>query len=68
MNWLKQSALAVVAWHVSSVITVLQMAWAKVALPDSYNWIMDTLGGPVTMGWSLVCSVWDVAIDLINTS
>lgn len=68
MSWLKQSAFAVAAWQISSVVTLFQMSVAKVTMPDEYNWIMDTVGSVVVPTWQFICQYAGVVWEFLNSS
>ena len=68
MNIFKQSALAVAAWNVSSVITVLQMGFAKAMMPETYSWVIDTSSSVAVPAWQFTCQVAGVVWEFLNTS
>ena len=58
-GFLKHSVLAVVAWNVSSVITVLEMAFFKQHVPKLYHAAMDPAGRFAAWVWEGLQSTWD---------
>ena len=59
LTWMKQSALAFAAYQISSVVTIFQMAGARVVAPDTYNWLMDLASGPALYAGQLLSVVWE---------
>jgi len=68
MNWLQQSALAFVAYHVSSVVTIVQMNVASVVAPEKYNWIMDSLASVTVPAWEITSQALEVCWEFLTTS
>lgn len=67
MSFLKNAPLAFASWHVSSVVTVFQMAWFKAMLPDAYNWIIMTASAIVVPAWQLICQGFRIAWEFLNS-
>lgn len=68
MNFFKQSALAFAAWNISSYVTILQMGFAKAAMPETYNWIMDLAGSVAVPAWQFACQFSGVVWEFLNSS
>ena len=66
-GWIKKSALLVGVWHVSSVVTMLEMAFAKVFIPDWYNWVMIYALPPAKLSRDVVVAVWESAGEIWHT-
>lgn len=65
---LKKYAMALAAWNLSSYVTIYQMAVAKAAAPQTYDWIMDLASGPAGYSWDLAVAAWEVCWDFLSAS
>lgn len=68
IGFIKQSAIAVAAWNVSSVVTVAQLAVAKATAPETYNWVMDFAGTYVMHAGGFLHQLGGVIWEFLNTS
>jgi len=59
----KQSLLAFFAYNISSVVTIFQMAAARVAFPRTYDWFMDKAEVPALMAKDLASTAWTVVTE-----
>ena len=66
MSFIKSSPLAFAAYHVSSVVTVVQMSVASVAAPETYEFVMDKLALVTVPAWDFTVSAWNVAWEYLN--
>ena len=67
ISLIKNSAAAFAAWHVSSFVTVFQMAWFKAVLPETYNWVIGTAELVVVPAWQLICQGFRIAWEFLNS-
>ncbi len=67
IGWIKSSALLVTAWHMSSVVTTLQLAFVKATWPGVYEGIMSFALPPAQILRDVLKAVWESALELGET-
>ena len=67
IGWIKSSALALTAWHLSSVVTVLQLAVVKVTWPGFYEGVMNYALPPAQLLRDVLKAVWESALEMGET-
>lgn len=58
----------ITAWQASSYMTIFQMAWFNSLFPDTYEWFMTLMDGPVHWINGRLTAAWDVLVEVLNTS
>lgn len=67
MNWVKQSGLAFAAYHLSSVITAVQMNVASVVAPEKYNLVMDKMAIVTVPAWQFAVESAQVVWEFLQS-
>jgi hypothetical protein len=68
MSFLKQSALVIAAWNISSAVTWFQAALARAIAPEWYDQVMDVAGAIAVPVWNTVCQLGNVCWELLTNT
>lgn len=66
MSFLKQSALVVAAWNVSSAVTWFQAALARAIAPEWYETVMGYASAVAVPTWNMTVQLGNVCWEFLT--